>query len=558
VRLGILAGLACALLALAGAGHAAQKLPPQVGVYYFPGWYRGKGDPTNQWSEWRRCIMKTPQPRAVCGFYDDSDPRLWDYYVDWMAGHGVDFVAFDWYYNDGEEALNDSLAKGFLGCESRDKVKFALHWCNHPLGIWHNRLDQSQDKLLAMTDMACARYFKQPNYLRIKGRPVFMIYDVDQLLAFGGFEAVKSSLKEMRGRARHAGLGGLHMVAVYSKVSAGYVQLCRDLGFDSFCAYTYAGTRHPPVRWDSLNIPYESSVASCVENVYPFLSRIGRERGIVYWPTAFSGWDDRPRAGVEKAFVTEGNTPERFGEMFRGALKYADPAMPIVMVEAWNEWGEGACIEPDKQYGFGYLEQMAQALGRKPAKPRVPSQEEVTSWSVLSPEEVAAAKAIEAKPWEPKKPIYLKLGQNRSVPRAKLPLTLDLGQGRAEVRIGGGKIERRDAEGLLFVSESKDPQVYVSMPETPINQIKRITLYAEAGKDSAGPVPIELFFLTALYPESSSFCWVQLGPLRSGKLSVATSDIMGWSNFGTPLTGIRIDPGEKPGAKVLLQGVTVE
>ena len=98
----------------------------------------------------------------------------------------------------------------------------------------------------------------------------------------------------------------------------------------------------------------------------------------------------------------------------------------------------------------------------------------------------------------------------------------------------------------------------MTVPETPINQIRRITLFAEAGKDSAGPVPIELFFLTALYPDSSSFCWVELGPLRSGKLSVATSDIMGWTNFGTPLTGIRIDPGEKPGAKVLLNRLVVE
>ena len=120
--------VACALLAITGGGHAAQPPRPTVGVYYFPGWYRGKGDPTNQWIEWRRCIMKTPDPRALCGFYDDSDPRLWGYYTDWMAGHGVDFIAFDWYYNAREEALNDSLANGFLGCVSRDKVRFALHW----------------------------------------------------------------------------------------------------------------------------------------------------------------------------------------------------------------------------------------------------------------------------------------------------------------------------------------------------------------------------------------------------------------------------------------------
>jgi hypothetical protein len=39
---------------------------------------------------------------------------------------------------------------------------------------------------------------------------------------------------------------------------------------------------------------------------------------------------------------------------------------------------------------------------------------------------------------------------------------------------------------------------------------------------------------------------------------VATSDIMGWTNFGTPLTGIRVDPGDKPGDRVLLKQLRLE
>ena len=81
---------------LASAAPNPVEPPPLVGVYYFPGWYRGKAAPTNNSSEWRRCIMKTPQPRPVCGFYDDADPRLWSYYIDWMTQYGGDFLAFDW------------------------------------------------------------------------------------------------------------------------------------------------------------------------------------------------------------------------------------------------------------------------------------------------------------------------------------------------------------------------------------------------------------------------------------------------------------------------------
>ena len=373
-----------------------------------------------------------------------------------------------------------------------------------------------------MVDVASERYFNKPNYLRVDGRPVFMIYDIDQLLAFGGFDAVKSSLKAMRSRAAKHGFGGLYLVAVYSRVSASYVQVCRDLGFDAFSAYTYVGTRYPPIRWDSLNIPYETCVANCVENIYPFLSRIGREQGIVYWPTTFPGWDDRPRAGVAKAFVTEGNTPARFGQMLRGALGFVAPATPIVMVEAWNEWGEGACIEPDQQYGFGYLDEIARASGRTPARPRVPSPAEITSWSVLTPEEVAAAKTIEGQAWEPKKPIYLDSGRNRQTAPVKLPITLNLRAGAVDIQTYGGKIERRDGKGLLFVSESNDPQLVVRTPDIPSGQIKRVTLYADIPEGSSNTtVSLELFFHTALYPQSSAFCSAQLGPLRSRHASAA-------------------------------------
>lgn len=544
--------VAVCVLAVAAASDAAKTT---VGVYYFPGWYRGRTDP-GQWSEWRGKIKNVPQPRALCGFYDDSDPRLWDYYVDWMSSHGVDFISFDWYYNDQEMLLEKSLDEGFLKCKGRDKVKFALHWCNHGMP-WSRPMDQSREKLLDMVDFCADRYFRQPNYLKIDGKPVFMIYDIDQLLSYGGPEALKLSIRAMRGRAMRLGLNGLYLVAVYSRTSASYVRFCKDLGFDCFCAYTYVGTRYPPLRWDSQNIPYDTCVASCVENIYPFLSRIARERQIDYWPTTFPGWDDRPRAGVERAFVTDGNTPELFGKMFRGALKYTDPARPIVMIEAWNEWGEGACLEPDQQYGFGYLDQVAAALGRKPGEHRKPSAEEIASWSVLTPEELAAAKAVEGQPWQPKPPVYLDLGKNRRVSSVKLPLTLDLREGGAQIRTSGGKIIKRDEQGLLFESDSNDPQVFVTAPEVSIDQIKRITLYADCSSVGAD-VSIELFFLTALYPQSSAFCAVQLGPLGTGHVTVNTSDIMGWSQFGTPLTALRVDPGQQPGVRVLLRKLIIE
>ena len=553
---------ACLLLMFASAGIAAAKPHALVGIYYFPGWYRGKpgSDEPHVWSEWRACIMRSPKPRPLCGFYDDSDPRLWEYYADWMTGRGIDFIAFDWYYNADQLFLNDSLDKGFLGCEGGKNVRFALHWCNHPLGTWQKPLDQTRPELMKMLDLACERYFARPNYLRIDSRPVFMVYDTDILLGFGGVNQVKANLRAIRGRAVRHGLPGLYLVAVYGGVSAARVQLYKDLGYDAFVAYTYVGARSPAIRWDSHTIPYDTGVDNCIRNIYPFMSRIAKEKGIAYWPATWPGWDDRPRAGPERAYVASGNTPKLFGNMFRGALQYVDPASPVVMIEAWNEWGEGACIEPDKEHGFGFLDEIARGAGKKVTKPRVPSDAEIASWSILSTEELAAAKEAEkAVVWKLQPTIFTELGKNRKAPPAKLPMSFEFAEGGTEFTTAGCTVERRGADGLVVLSNTNDPNVRFKLPDIPIAQVKRITVEGEILEEPAGKMSLgELFLITALVPDGSAFCMVQLPPFRSGKSSTPTSEIMGWEKFGTPLTALRVDFTERPGVKFLLKRVTLE
>jgi len=177
------------LLAAVCCSQAGGKAKTMVGVYYFPGWYRDKPAVMESGyqdsSEWRSAIAKAAHPRPLCGFYDDSNPAVWDYFDRWIGSHGIDFIAFDWYYNVGQEFLSDSLDKGFLGCKASDKVEFCLNWCNHGGPWWKVQIDQTVGQLEKMIDLACERYFNRPNYLRIDGKPVIMIYETDMLQATG-------------------------------------------------------------------------------------------------------------------------------------------------------------------------------------------------------------------------------------------------------------------------------------------------------------------------------------------------------------------------------------
>jgi hypothetical protein len=134
-------------------------------------------------------------------------------------------------------------------------------------------------------------------------------------------------------------------------------------------------------------------------------------------------------------------------------------------------------------------------------------------------------------------------------------MTLDFASGGVEFALNDVKVENRDSHGLALVTTGADPMIVTSTPEIPLSQVKHITLEARitppAGKSTL--LRIELYVATALLPEFCPFASTALPPITNGKTSVATSDIMAWNSFGTPLTRIRIDPGGEPGIRVVLR-----
>ncbi|MDE6386804.1 MAG: glycoside hydrolase family 99-like domain-containing protein [Lachnospiraceae bacterium] len=76
----------------------------------------------------------------------------------------------------------------------------------------------------------------------------------------------------------------------------------------------------------------------------------------------FVDYDDTPRKGVD-GIVINGMTPYKFGKYFRQLYnKAADRGDEYVFLTAWNEWGEGAYLEPDQRYGMRCLWELGQIV----------------------------------------------------------------------------------------------------------------------------------------------------------------------------------------------------
>jgi hypothetical protein len=97
-------------------------------------------------------------------------------------------------------------------------------------------------------------------------------------------------------------------------------------------------------------------------------------------PGFFTGWDNTPRRGRRAVILTRA-TPEAFGRGLAVVLKSVShkPSQErIVFLNAWNEWAEGMCLEPDQKYGQLHLkvlkaelEKNAQTAATLPAPTRL-------------------------------------------------------------------------------------------------------------------------------------------------------------------------------------------
>jgi len=375
-----------------------QQSPYQIAAYYFPEYHT---DPQNDhwhapdWTEWeliRRAEPRFPghqQPKVpLWGYQDESDPAVMAQKIDAAADHGLSAFIFDWYWHERGPFLNGALDRGFLGAENNDRLQFALMWANHD---WINlfpakrsvpphtfaRGAVSRAVFEAATDHMVRHYFGHPSYWRVDGRPYFSIYELQRLIqGLGGLDETRAALESFRRKVRAAGQGELHLNAIVWGIELlpGEMSmenpdtLLASLGFDSTTSYVWI--HHAP--FDAFpTVPYGRYARRAAED----WERYTREFALPYYPNVTMGWDPSPRTvqsdiydahGYPFTAVLTDNTPEEFGRALERARAFLDQSgadLPILTINAWNEWTEGSYLEPDTRHGFGYLDAIQRVFG---------------------------------------------------------------------------------------------------------------------------------------------------------------------------------------------------
>jgi len=374
---------------------------PRVLAYYFPDWHRDARNAAwfgEGWDEWGLLRSARPrfeghrQPRVpVLGYRDEADPTQAAVDIDLAHQHGVDGFLVDFYWYDDGPYLSGALDDGLLRAPNRDLIDFALMWANHELVDIFPLADPADRNPRRLKDGAVDReafermaahvvdrYFSQPNYLRVEGKPWFSVYEVGNLIAgLGGLDETVDALRWFEQRAIDAGFPGIHLDAVVwgfgvlpAAVSVEAPErVVEKLGFDS--ATSYVWVHHVDV--DDFEFP-RGDLDRLRNTAFAEYERYARELTVPFHPNVTVGWDSSPRTRQDVPYLRGrypftpvwDQSPRQFEHALRQAAHFHHrhpTPYPIVTINAWNEWTEGSVLLPDADHGLGYLEAIKRVFG---------------------------------------------------------------------------------------------------------------------------------------------------------------------------------------------------
>ena len=340
-------------------GPAATQTSARVGAYYFDGW---SGPLTNY--HFQGLPLGAYQSRQPLSAWQDGSACALEQQLADARSFGVDFFVFDWYFNaeanDPGENLNSAL-QITRGLPDRHGMQYAILYVDgSPFDV------TPSDWTAAVNEWVS--YMTDPAYLQINGMPAFFIINVGEMRSvFETSAAVVSALQQLRAAAKAQGLAGVYIVGGFGApdgtmgqetLDSGFLIAGQD-GYDAVAFYNYPFA--PPAVNGMLPFSTLSEAGQWTWNQAQLHSPVP------FIATAMAGWDPRPWNEAEPNtgdLMWYARTPQDVAGFVGSAIAWANsnpqlrpepsPTPPLVLIEAWNEFGEGSYILPTIGDGTGF------------------------------------------------------------------------------------------------------------------------------------------------------------------------------------------------------------
>lgn len=302
-----------------------------------------------------------PHLPGELGFYDLRVRSVQRRQVELARQYGIYGFCFHYYWFQGKRLLEYPLNQFVKDTEI--DFPFCLCWANEN---WTRRWDGDENELLIGQKHSSdsdinfikdiAPILKHKNYIRINDRPVLIVYRANIL------PEPANTIKHWKEYCRSIGLKGIYLIAAQTF----FFYDPTTIGFDAAVQFPPHSGIQTDInhRLKILNPNYKGHVMNYADAWRKFV-KLNESANYKWFPTVFPGWDNearRPGAGYTFAF----STPEEYQKWLQHcielSMKKKNEDERIIFINAWNEWAEGAHLEPDRRFGYAYLQATFNAL----------------------------------------------------------------------------------------------------------------------------------------------------------------------------------------------------
>lgn len=295
-------------------------------------------------------------------YYDLSKKESIEEQITIANNYLVDgFIFYHYWFGNDEQALEKPAE--ILRDEIDKKIDYCFCWANQSwFTTWHGKSSEviveqdygNEDEWIKHIEYMIT-FFKDERYIKIDNRPVLYIYNmsdiacIDSMLEVWNKVLNKNNLGNIyivefiSSKNKRLSYNGTDAVVEFeplyttffdiSKLNLFKRFICKKLGLIDFQSYDYL--------WKKI---------------------INRKRiydGKTIQKGCFVGWDNSARKG-KNSMIVEGCTPQKFGYYLHKLISNnrRDSTNEFIVINAWNEWSEGAMLEPTNDMAFSYLDEI--------------------------------------------------------------------------------------------------------------------------------------------------------------------------------------------------------
>lgn len=327
-------------------------------------------------TEWNNVCRAVPefvghyQPRlpGELGFYDLRLKENIQRQAELAKLYGVFGFCFYYYWFDGRRLLDKPLDLFF---NSKDiNLPFCLCWANES---WRSTFSSGSAETILVEQKHTVesyrnfikdfvKYLEDDRYYTINGKKVILVYKPQDM------PEPQSVLNHWREYCLENGYGEIYLIGVWLAHEPYNIM---DMGFDAAVEFQ-PGSLIEYIRNQKINDRLQFVGEDYTANIYSYKELVKQEiyrrnfdkKRLIH--SVFPMWDNTARRNNHGALIFHESTPSLYKKWIKDLiidnLHRTDIDDNIAFLNSWNEWGEGSYIEPDKYWGYAYLQANRDAI----------------------------------------------------------------------------------------------------------------------------------------------------------------------------------------------------